>query len=715
MTDKSYPQNLVCFEPLGMERSWELETYRKIGGYEVWERILREKPPPREDHRGSEGLRAARPRRRGLSDRHEVELHAASKAPQKYVVCNSDESEPGTCHDRDILRYNPHALIEGMAIGGYAMGATVGYNYIRGEFLDEPVPRFEEALKEAYAAGLLGKNLLGSGVDFDLYTYVGAGAYICGEETALLESLEGKQGRPRFKPPFPANFGLYGKPTTINNTQSYASVPTILRKGAKWFVDLGVANSGGTMIFSVSGHVNKPQNIELPLGIPFKDLLEICGGVRGGRKLKAVIPGGVSVPVVPGDVMMDATMDYDSVKKAGSALGTGSLIVMDETTCMVQALERITRFYYAESCGQCTPCREGTGWMNRVVKRILAGQGSKADLDMLVDVANKIEGHTICAFGDASAWPVQSFMKHYRHEFEYMIEHGRSIVEREQARRRELARCTTLSTTVTEASSMPTMSAAPPTIGQHRSQRRADEGAQGPDDDPGRRTRTTSTCRASATTRSSPIAANCRMCLVESREGAEADAGLRDAGRRRHEGLHEVAEGDRRAEGGDGVPADQSSARLPDLRPGRRVRAAGPRDGLRPRHLALQRAQARREGQEPRPARVHRHDPLHSLHALRALHAGDPGLPGARHGRPRRDHRDRHVHREERRSRAVGEHHRPVSGRCAQQQALSLSRARLGDDAASARVAARQRRHESLRARAARPRDAHRAACRTRT
>jgi NADH-quinone oxidoreductase subunit F len=321
-----------------------------------------------------------------------------------------------------------------MAIGGYAMGATVGYNYIRGEFLDEPVPRFEAALQEAYAAGLLGKNILSSGVDFDLHTFIGAGAYICGEETALLESLEGKQGRPRFKPPFPANFGLYGRPTTINNTQSYASVPTILRKGAKWFVDLGVPNSAGTMIFSVSGHVNKPLNIELPLGIPFKDLLEIAGGVRGGRKLKAVIPGGVSVPVVPADVMMQANMDYDSLRKAGSSLGTGSMIVMDDSTCMVKALERISRFYYAESCGQCTPCREGTGWVNRVIKRILAGQGKKADIDMLLDVVGKIEGHTLCAFGDAAAWPVQSFIKHFRGEFEYFIEHGRSLVTGEQLR-----------------------------------------------------------------------------------------------------------------------------------------------------------------------------------------------------------------------------------------------------------------------------------------
>ena len=425
---KEYPQNLVCFEPLQYERSWELATYRKIGGYEAWEKILREKTPREtiiEEVKAS-GLRG----RGGAGFPTGVKWSFMPRnAPgQKYVVCNSDESEPGTCHDRDILRYNPHALIEGMAIGGYAMGATVGYNYIRGEFLAEPVPRFEEALKEAYAAGLLGKNILGSGIDFDLYTYVGAGAYICGEETALLESLEGKQGRPRFKPPFPANFGLYGKPTTINNTQSYASVPTILRKGAKWFADLGVPNSGGTLIFSVSGHVNKPGNWELPLGIPFKDLIELAGGIRGGRKLKAVIPGGVSVPVVPGDIMWNVNMDYDSVKKAGSALGTGSLIVMDETTCMVKTLERISRFYYAESCGQCTPCREGTGWLNRVLNRILDGKGRKEDVDMLVDVANKIEGHTICAFGDAAAWPIQSFIKHYRHEFEYFVEHGRSMV-----------------------------------------------------------------------------------------------------------------------------------------------------------------------------------------------------------------------------------------------------------------------------------------------
>ncbi len=430
----NFPQNLVCFEPLGLERSWELATYRSIGGYDAWEKILREKTPPEQiiEDLKSSGLRGRGGA--GFPTGLKWSFMPRKSPGQKYVVCNSDESEPGTCHDRDILRYNPHALIEGMAIGGYVMNATVGYNYIRGEFLAEPVPRFEAALQEAYDAGLLGKNVQGSGFDFDLHTYIGAGAYICGEETALLESLEGKQGRPRFKPPFPANFGLFGKPTTINNTQSYASVPTILRKGPKWFADLGVPNSGGTLIFSVSGHVNKPMNIELPLGIPFQELLEICGGVRGGRKLKAVIPGGSSCPVVPGELMANVTMDYDGVRKVGSALGTGAMIVMDETTCMVKVLERLSRFYYAESCGQCTPCREGTGWMNRVLKRILAGQGQKQDLDMLVEVANKIEGHTICAFGDAAAWPVQSFIKHFRHEFEYMIENGRSIVDGDRAR-----------------------------------------------------------------------------------------------------------------------------------------------------------------------------------------------------------------------------------------------------------------------------------------
>jgi NADH-quinone oxidoreductase subunit F len=422
-------QNLTCFEPLKLANSWTLATYQSIGGYDAWRKILAEKPKPEDviEQIKASGLRG----RGGAAFPVGVKwsFMPRSSPVQKYVVCNSDESEPGTCHDRDILRYNPHSLIEGMAIGGYCMTATVGYNYIRGEFLGEPVPRFEAALKEAYAAGLLGRNVLGSGVDFDLHTFVGAGAYICGEETALLDSLEGKQGKPRFKPPFPAAFGLYGKPTTINNTQSYASVPTILRRGAQWFAELGVKNSGGTVIFSVSGHVEKPGNFEVPLGIPFAELLALAGGIWKGRRLKAVIPGGSSTPVVPAETMLKTNMDYDSVKAAGSGIGSAAVIVMDETTCMVRALERLSRFYMSESCGQCTPCREGTGWLNRTLKRILAGQARREDLGLLLDVANRIEGHTICGLGDAAAWPVQSFLKHFRPEFEYMVDHGgRSMV-----------------------------------------------------------------------------------------------------------------------------------------------------------------------------------------------------------------------------------------------------------------------------------------------
>ncbi|MEZ5499433.1 MAG: NADH-quinone oxidoreductase subunit NuoF [Steroidobacteraceae bacterium] len=422
-------RNLVVFEPLHLDESWTLPVYRSIGGYSVWEKILREKPPREQiiDAVKASGLRGRGGA--GFPTGVKWSFMPRNADMQKYVVCNSDESEPGTCHDRDILRFNPHSLIEGMAIGGYAMNATVGYNYIRGEFLGEPIPRFEAALREAYAAGLLGRNIAGSGIDFDLHCFVGAGAYICGEETALLESLEGKQGKPRFKPPFPANFGLYGQPTTINNTQSYASVPTILRKGPEWFAALGPQNSGGTVIFSVSGHVQNPGNFELPLGVPFAELLQYAGGVRGGRKLKAVIPGGSSVPVVPGEIMLRTNMDFDSLRAAGSAVGSAAVIVMDETTCMVRVLERLSRFYKSESCGQCTPCREGTGWLNRMLRRIMAGHGRMDDLNLLLDVANRIEGHTICALGDAAAWPVQSFLKHFRHEFEYMIANGgKSIV-----------------------------------------------------------------------------------------------------------------------------------------------------------------------------------------------------------------------------------------------------------------------------------------------
>jgi NADH-quinone oxidoreductase subunit F len=427
----AYEQNLVCFNTFGSDESWSLATYEKHDGYQAWRKVLAGKLTPEQivDEVKASGLRGRGGA--GFPTGLKWSFMPRDADVQKYLVCNSDESEPGTCHDREVLRYNPHALVEGMAIAAYAMGATVAYNYIRGEFLDEPVPRFEAAVKEAYDAGLLGKNIQKSGIDFDLHTFVGAGAYICGEETALLESLEGKQGRPRFKPPFPAGFGLYGKPTTINNTQSLASVPAIMRKGAAWFAGLGPEGSGGTALFSVSGHVEKPGNYELPMGIPFKDLLnDVCGGVLGGRKLKAVIPGGSSCKVLPAEIIMDCTMDYNSLQQAGSSFGTGAVMVMDETTCMVKVLRRISRFYMAESCGQCTPCREGTGWLYRMLTRIMEGRGEEADLQKLVDVANKIEGHTICALGDAAAWPVQSFLNHYLHEFEYMIRNGGcSIVE----------------------------------------------------------------------------------------------------------------------------------------------------------------------------------------------------------------------------------------------------------------------------------------------
>ena len=422
------PLNLTCYATLGHERPWSMVTYRKLGGYEAWEKILREKIPPADviEQLKASGLRG----RGGAGFPTGVKWSFMPKTPgvQKYIVCNSDESEPGTCKDRDILRFNPHALVEGMAIAGYSIGATVGYNYMRGEFMDEPYQRFVGALKEAYAAGLLGKNILGSGVDFDLHDHLGAGAYICGEETALLESLEGKKGQPRFKPPFPATYGLYGQPTTINNTESLSSVPTILRKGPEWFTSYGKPNNAGTKIFSVSGHVAKPGNFEIPLGTPFRTLLELAGGMRDGRPLKAVIPGGSSVPVLPGHVMMELDMDYDSIGKAGSMLGSGAVIVMDDTTDMVKALQRISRFYYSESCGQCTPCREGTGWLYRMLTRIVNGQGRPEDLDRLDNVASKMEGRTICALGDAAAMPVRSFVKQFRPEFQHYIDHGCSIL-----------------------------------------------------------------------------------------------------------------------------------------------------------------------------------------------------------------------------------------------------------------------------------------------
>lgn len=417
----------ICLRTLQQPTPWAMETYQQLGGYRMWRQILTEKMP--REHIVAE-LKASALRGRGGAG-FPTGLKWSFISPdapgQKYILCNSDEGEPGTCKDRDILRYNPHQLIEGMVIAGYAMGCTVGYNYLRGEFW-EPFERMEQAIAEATAAGLLGQNILGSGVDFVLHNHIGAGAYICGEESALMESLEGKKGLPRFKPPFPANFGLYGRPTTINNTETLASVPVLLEMGAEQFLKLGLPNNGGYKIFSVSGHVNKPGNYEIPLGTPFKTLLEMAGGVRHGRKLKAVIPGGSSMRILPGDVMMDLTMDYDSIGKAGSGLGSGGVIIMDETTCMVRALENVSAFYSHESCGQCTPCREGSGWIERTLNRIVRGEATLKDLDNLVRIANGIEGRTICAFGEATAWPVQSFVKHFYDEFAYYIEHKQSAV-----------------------------------------------------------------------------------------------------------------------------------------------------------------------------------------------------------------------------------------------------------------------------------------------
>lgn len=415
------------------DRTWKLADYVARGGYASLRTIIEAKTSPDEI---IAVLKTANLRGRGgagFPTGLKWSFMPKAYSGSKYLVCNSDEGEPGTFKDRDILRYNPHSVIEGMIIAGYTMGCVAGYNYIHGEIF-EVYQRFEEALDEARAAGLLGQNILGSEFSFDLFAHHGYGAYVCGEETGLLESLEGKKGQPRYKPPFPASFGLYGKPTTINNTETFASVPFILKMGGEAFLSLGKPNNGGTKIFSVSGHVNRPGNYEVRLGTPFSELLELAGGMRGGRRLKAVIPGGSSSPVIPAEVMMDLTMDYDAISKAGSMLGSGAVIVMDESTCMVKALERLSYFYYEESCGQCTPCREGTGWMWRVMQRIENGQGRSDDLSLLDNVAENIMGRTICALGDAAAMPVRGFLKHYRDEFAYHIEHKRCLVPLDKQR-----------------------------------------------------------------------------------------------------------------------------------------------------------------------------------------------------------------------------------------------------------------------------------------
>jgi len=407
--------------------NWRLADYVKRGGYSALRRILTEGITPEQV---IADLKASVLRGRGgagFPTGLKWSFMPRAFPGQKYLVCNSDEGEPGTFKDRDILRYNPHTVIEGMATGAYAMGITVGYNYIHGEVWDV-YERFEEALEEARAAGFLGDKILGTDFSFQLHAFHGYGAYICGEETALLESIEGKKGQPRFKPPFPASFGLYGKPTTINNTETFASVPFIMNVGPEAYLAIGKPNNGGTKIFSVSGDVARPGNYEVPLGTPFAKLLELAGGMRDGKKIKGVIPGGSSMPVIRGDVMMQTDMDYDSIAKAGSMLGSGAVIVMNEERCMVKSLLRLSYFYYEESCGQCTPCREGTGWLYRMVHRIEHGEGRPDDLDTLLSVCDGIQGRTICALGDAAAMPVRAMIKNYTDEFAYHIEHKRCMV-----------------------------------------------------------------------------------------------------------------------------------------------------------------------------------------------------------------------------------------------------------------------------------------------
>ncbi len=411
--------------------SWHLQDYLARGGYEALRKVLGKD--------GSEGLTPeqviATVKESGLRGRGGAGFPTGLKwsfmprqfAGPKFLMCNSDEGEPGTCKDREILQYNPHIVIEGMIIAAYAMGIGTGYNYIHGEIF-QTYQRFEEALAEARAAGLLGDNILGSGFNFQLHAFHGYGAYVCGEETALLESVEGKKGQPRYKPPFPPSYGLYGKPTNINNTETFSAVPWIIRNGGKAYLECGKPNNGGTKIFSVSGDVELPGNYEIPMGTPFSKLLELAGGVRKGRQLKAVIPGGSSTPVLPASIMMDCTMDYDSIAKAGSMLGSGALIVLDDSRCMVKSLQRLSYFYMHESCGQCTPCREGTGWLYRVVDRIENGQGRPDDMDLLDNVAESIMGRTICALGDAAAMPVRAMLKHFRPEFEYHVAHKTCMV-----------------------------------------------------------------------------------------------------------------------------------------------------------------------------------------------------------------------------------------------------------------------------------------------
>lgn len=417
----------LCTETFHLNNPASLSTYVKQGGYEAWKNIVNNKI--------SKSEVIAKIKDSGLRGKGGAGFLTGLKwsfiplsDSDKYLVCNSDESEPGTCKDRDILRYNPHSIIEGMLIACYAIGASTGYNYLRGEFIDEQWKVFNAALEEAYKAELIGNKIFSSNLTIDIYALIGAGAYIVGEETAMLESIEGKRGMPRIKPPFPAIKGLFDKPTIINNTETLASIPKIMLNEDGWYKNIGIDNSEGIKIFCMSGHLNKPGNFEIPLGTPFTSLLELAGGIWKDRNIKAVIPGGSSVPVVKGDIMMGVNMDYDSIASVGSMLGSGGVIVMDDRTCMVSVLHRISRFYYSESCGQCTPCREGTGWLYKILSNIIEGRGTNKDLDQLDRIASQIEGHCICALGDAAAMPVRSFLKNFWEEFEYFVDNKRSMV-----------------------------------------------------------------------------------------------------------------------------------------------------------------------------------------------------------------------------------------------------------------------------------------------
>ena len=418
----------ICTETFGSQNPSNIETYVKLGGYQAWKNILKNRTSKLDiiskiKNSGLRGKGGA-----GFLTGLKWSFIPPTSNKQKYLVCNSDESEPGTCKDRDILRYNPHSVIEGMLIACYAIGATVGYNYLRGEFINEQWIIFNQALKDAYENNLVGNNILSTNISVNIFALIGAGAYIVGEETAMLESIEGKRGMPRIKPPFPAIKGLFGQPTIINNTETLSTVPKIILNGDDWYKNIGIDSSEGVKMFSMSGHISKPGNYEIPLGTPFSKLLELSGGMLNSNKIKAVIPGGSSVPVVKGEVMMETNMDYASILKVGSMLGSGGVIVMDESTCMVSVLHRISRFYYSESCGQCTPCREGTGWLYKILTNIINGKATNNDLEQLDRIASQIEGHCICALGDAAAMPVRSFIKNFSSEFEYYIDRKESMV-----------------------------------------------------------------------------------------------------------------------------------------------------------------------------------------------------------------------------------------------------------------------------------------------